>query len=73
MASTMQHHAAEEVAGGHRSVEYALAAMAVARKATDLPQFAGPQSFRLAHGVLMLVGCCALAWNLRRAGPEATR
>ncbi len=31
-----------------------------------IPQFTGPQSIRVAHGLLMLVGCCWLAWNLAR-------
>ncbi len=31
-----------------------------------IPQFTGPQSIRIAHGLLMLVGCWWLAWSLTR-------
>ncbi len=33
-----------------------------------LPQFAGPQPLRVAHGALMAVGCVWLAWALARTG-----
>ncbi len=29
-----------------------------------IPQFTGPQSIRIAHGLLMLAGCWWLAWSL---------
>ncbi len=38
-----------------------------------IPQFSGPQSLRVAHGVLMLVGCAWLAWNLTVRGAEDPR
>ena len=34
-----------------------------------IPQFTGPQSIRVAHGLLMLVGCWWLGWSLH----ESTR
>lgn len=38
-----------------------------------IPQFSGPQSLRVAHGVLMLVGCAWLARNLAATSPEDPR
>jgi hypothetical protein len=38
-----------------------------------IPQFSGPQSVRVAHGVLMLVGCLWLAWSLVQLPEEARR
>ena len=38
-----------------------------------IPQFAGPQSIRIAHGLLMLMGCAWLGWSLLQAEPSATR
>ncbi len=32
-----------------------------------IPQFSGPQALRIAHGTLMLIGCCWLAWSLAAA------
>lgn len=32
-----------------------------------IPQFSGPQALRIAHGALMLIGCCWLAWSLTAA------
>lgn len=32
-----------------------------------IPQFSGPQWLRIAHGALMLAGCCCLAWTMRLA------
>ncbi len=32
-----------------------------------IPQFSGPQALRIAHGTLMLIGCCWLAWTLATA------
>ena len=32
-----------------------------------IPQFSGPQALRIAHGTLMLIGCCWLAWGLATA------
>jgi hypothetical protein len=31
-----------------------------------IPQFTGPQSLRVAHGLMMLVGCAWLGWELTR-------
>jgi hypothetical protein len=38
-----------------------------------IPQFTGPQSIRIAHGLLMLAGCWWLGWQLLRPAtpPEA--
>jgi hypothetical protein len=36
-----------------------------------IPQFSAPQSIRIVHGMLMLAGCCWLAWNL--AAPQQAR
>ncbi len=40
-----------------------------------IPQFFTPQPVRVAHGLLILVGCWLLAWNLlsRRTGEESAR
>ena len=39
-----------------------------------IPQFTGPQSVRIAHGLLMLAGCALLGWELARTRPaEGTR
>ncbi len=35
-----------------------------------IPQFSGPQAIRIAHGTLMLIGCCWLAWSLAAASPR---
>ena len=36
-----------------------------------LPQFFGPPAVRIAHGVLLLVGCAWLAWELSRTREPA--
>lgn len=38
-----------------------------------IPQFTGPQSIRIAHGLLMLIGCVWLGWSLARPGQDAPR
>ena len=38
-----------------------------------IPQFTGPQVVRIAHGLLMLVGCCWLAWTLARPDEQGVR
>ncbi len=38
-----------------------------------IPQFTAPQTVRIAHGLLMLVGCCWLGWNLTRADDGTAR
>jgi hypothetical protein len=39
-----------------------------------IPQFTGPQSVRVAHGLLMLAGCAWLGWELaKRPDPVAGR
>jgi hypothetical protein len=41
-----------------------------------IPQFTGPQGIRVAHGVLMLVGCAWLGWSLLQdesTSPKALR
>jgi hypothetical protein len=38
-----------------------------------IPQFTGPQSVRVAHGLLMLVGCCWLGWALARTDQGESR
>lgn len=36
-----------------------------------IPQFSGPQTMRIAHGLLMLVGCWWLGWTLAASRPMA--
>jgi hypothetical protein len=38
-----------------------------------IPQFTGPQSIRIAHGLLMLAGCWWLGWSLIESARRAPR
>ncbi len=38
-----------------------------------IPQFSGPQALRIAHGTLMLIGCCWLAWGVAAESPRRQR